>query len=415
VLDGMRAQRDALAVAGLTYYPYVEPHPGAGHGLLEALSAQACAVVTDAFPAFFLPRMVRSAGARLPVQLVEVDSNGLVPLSASGRAFSRAHAFRRHVQKVARASLNSPPAPQPLRGLQLPRLASLPPALLQRWPAASDALLDDLDDAAFLALPIDHAVPPVPFTGGADAAAQRLAAFVADQLPRYADQRNHPDACAASGLSPWLHFGHIGVHELLNAVFEREQWTPDRLSPLTTGQRHGFWNLSPEAEAFVDELVTWRELGYHFCHYNPHTYDTWQAVPSWARQTLDQHAGDPRPGPYTFEQLEAAQTDDPLWNAAQRQLRADGVIQNYLRMLWGKNVLAWAATPEEAFAWMVQLNNRWAIDGRDPNSWTGILWTLGAFDRAWGPERPVFGKVRFMTSASTQRKLRMRQWLNQWS
>ena len=125
------------------------------------------------------------------------------------------------------------------------------------------------------------------------------------------------------------------------------------------------------------------------------------------------HAGDKRDG-YTFEELEEARTEDEIWNAAQRQLRTDGIIQNYLRMLWGKKILQWAPDPKTAADWMVALNDRWALDGRDPNSYTGIYWVLGRHDRAWGPERPIFGKVRYMTSENTRRKYRIGPYLDRY-
>ncbi|MEC7437034.1 MAG: deoxyribodipyrimidine photolyase, partial [Candidatus Thermoplasmatota archaeon] len=135
-------------------------------------------------------------------------------------------------------------------------------------------------------------------------------------------------------------------------------------------------------------------------------------LPEWAQMTLTEHADDPRPS-YVFDELENAETHDEIWNAAQRELRETGVIHNYLRMLWGKRILEWAPDPVTASDWMVRLNDRWALDGRDPNSYTGIFWVLGRHDRAWGPERPVFGKVRFMSSANTARKLDLKGYLNQ--
>jgi deoxyribodipyrimidine photo-lyase len=159
-------------------------------------------------------------------------------------------------------------------------------------------------------------------------------------------------------------------------------------------------------------LVTWREIGFNMCVRNPDTYDRYESLPEWARQTLAEHASDPRPG-FTLDFLDGADTPDELWNAAQRQLRRDGVIQNYLRMLWGKKILEWSPTPRDALDAMIELNNRYALDGRDPNSWSGIFWVLGRYDRGW-PERPVFGKVRSMTSASARRKLDLKGYLERY-
>src|SRR5262249_595438 len=134
-------------------------------------------------------------------------------------------------------------------------------------------------------------------------------------------------------------------------------------------------------------------------------FASYAALPAWARETLAKHARDPRPERYSRTQLERAETGDPVWNAAQRELVADGRIHNYLRMLWGKKILEWSASPRPAFATMVELNNKYAVDGRDPNSYSGIGWVLGLFDRAWGPERPIYGTIRYMSSAATKRKL----------
>ena len=159
--------------------------------------------------------------------------------------------------------------------------------------------------------------------------------------------------------------------------------------------------------------MTWRELGYGFCFHRP-DYADFESLPDWARKTLADHEDDERPAVYDLRAFETASTHDEIWNAAQRELVARGRIHNYLRMLWGKKILHWSRSPREALAVMIELNNKYAIDGRDPNSYSGIFWVLGRFDRAWGPERPVFGKVRYMTSESTRRKLRLKGYLERW-
>ncbi len=143
-------------------------------------------------------------------------------------------------------------------------------------------------------------------------------------------------------------------------------------------------------------------------------YDRLTSLPAWAMATLEKHAEDPRPQVYPLAALEAAETHDELWNAAQRQLRREGRMHNYLRMLWGKKVLEWSRTPEEARGALITLNDRYALDGRDPNSYSGILWTFGRYDRAWGPERAIFGTVRYMSSDSARRKLRLRGYLERY-
>ncbi|MCB9681738.1 MAG: deoxyribodipyrimidine photolyase [Alphaproteobacteria bacterium] len=409
VVQGMRDNAAACRAAGVTYLPYVEPEDGAGAGLLEALAAQACLVVTDDWPAFFLPRMVAAAADALDVPMIAVDGCGVLPLSAHGRSFPVAHAFRRHAHKILLDHLPHRPAVDALDGYDL-GAAAIPPSVSRRWPAAD---LDALLAGGLDRLPIDQRVGAVPYDGGPKAAAAELAAFLDRRIARYTE-RSHPDEDAASGLSPWLHFGHVSAAEVAHAVLERDGWTPDAVDTRCVGNRAGWWGASEAAESFLDELITWRELGYGYCLHEPDGYDRYEALPDWALQTLADHAGDPRPHRYDLETLAAAKTSDPLWNAAQRQLVAEGRIHNYLRMLWGKNVLAWTSTPEVAFHTLIELNNRYAVDGRDPNSYSGIAWTFGRFDRAWGPERPIYGKVRYMTSDNTRRKLHLSDWLDRW-
>jgi deoxyribodipyrimidine photo-lyase len=176
----------------------------------------------------------------------------------------------------------------------------------------------------------------------------------------------------------------------------------------------GFWGMHEAAESFLDQLVTWRELGFNRCALtvDPGPYES---LPDWARETLEEHAGDERPYVYWLEQLERAETHDELWNAAQNQLRADGRIHNYLRMLWGEKILHWSESPRAALDVMFGLNDRYALDGRDPSSISGITWVLGRHDRPWGPEREVFGKVRFISSANTRRKLRVDAYAERWN
>jgi len=150
------------------------------------------------------------------------------------------------------------------------------------------------------------------------------------------------------------------------------------------------------------------------CHLRS-DYDQYDSLPPWARQTLQEHAGDRRSHLYSLDQFEAAVTHDPLWNAAQRQLVQEGRMHNYLRMLWGKKILEWTPQPQEALAILIELNNKYALDGRDPNSYSGIFWCLGRYDRAWGPERPVYGKVRYMSSENTARKVRVQAYLERYA
>lgn len=411
VIQGMAANAAAFARTGAHYLPYLEPRPGAGRGLVEALAARACLVVTDRFPAFFLPRMVAAAAERLAVRVEEVDACGLLPLAAAAHAYPTAHSFRRFLQQTLPGHLEDLPSPDPLAGALLPPVA-VPPDVAARWPAARPGELA-AGLASLAALPIDHTVAPSPTRGGWSAARQALADFLDRKLHRYATERNDPDADATSGLSPYLHFGHLSVHEVLVELGRREGWTPGHLVAGGAGTRTGWWRMSEPAEAFLDELVTWRELGYNFAATRD-DLESYESLPTWARQSLDRHAADPRPHCYDLGAFRAAATHDPVWNAAQRQLVREGRLHNYLRMLWGKKILEWSRSPREALAIMLELNNRLALDGRDPNSATGILWCLGRYDRPWGPERPVFGTVRYMSSQATLRKVRMREYLERY-
>ncbi len=404
VRAGMADNAARCAAAGVTYHAYVEPRDGDGRGLLEALARDACAVVTDDFPAFFLPRMVAAAGARLPVRLEAVDSNGIVPMRAAESAFPTAYAFRRFLHRTLPAHLDAFPAEDALAAARgLPR-AHLPDAVAARWTAAR------LDADAPLPDGLDRAVFPVDTPGGERAARGALETFVRERLPHYAESRKDAAQDRSSGLSPYLHFGHLSAHEVLRAVANAERWTPASLSPGGRGEREGWWGMSAAAESFLDQLVTWRELGYNFCaHRDDH--DRYESLPDWARRTLDEHAADPRERTYPLEEFEAARTHDPLWNAAQTQLVREGRIHNYLRMLWGKKIVEWTPDPRTALDVMIELNNKWALDGRNPNSYSGIFWVLGRHDRPWAPIRPVFGAIRWMSSANTARKMNVKEYV----
>jgi deoxyribodipyrimidine photo-lyase len=366
VADGMADTTVALEGRNVTYLPYVEPSHGAGRGLLESLAADAAVVVTDEYPTFFLPAMVTAAAAKLPVLLEAIDSNGLLPMSAADREFATAYSFRRFLQKNLLDHLAAIPLEDPLAE-DLPRPGALPSAITRKWPAASEALLAG-DGDSLSKLPIDHSVAVAAVRGGSLAAGAALRGFLDGRLGLYRDQRNRPEAEVTSGLSPYLHFGHISAHEVFLEVMRRERWTPD--------------------------------------------HDRWESLPDWAIKTLSKHARDRREHVYTLEEFTDAATHDPLWNAAQTQLLREGTIHNYLRMLWGKKILEWTSEPREALEVMIELNNRYALDGRDPNSYTGIFWVLGRHDRAWGPERPIFGTVRYMSSANTARKFPVREYLD---
>ena len=411
VIDGMTDNAEAFSNRRTAYLPYLEPEPGAGRGLLAALAEDAAVVITDDFPTFFLPKMVEAAAAKLSVRLEAVDSNGLLPMAAADREFKTAYAFRRFLQKNLLSHLEHVPLEDPLVE-DLPAPPAMPTAVTTGWPSQAQRLLDG-KTVDLGTLPIDHTVSPTKLRGGSVAAGAVLARFLEQRLDTYNDERNRPEVEGSSGLSPYLHFGHISSHEIFLEIMRRERWSAEDVVPPANGRRAGWWGVSENAEAFLDQVITWRELGFNVCSQRP-DHDRWESLPDWAQRTLTEHVLDTREHIYSLDEFAAGATHDPLWNAAQTQLVREGTIHNYLRMLWGKKILEWTSEPREALEVMIELNNRFALDGRDPNSYTGIFWVLGRHDRAWGPERPVFGKIRFMSSANTARKYRVRDYLEKY-
>lgn len=198
-----------------------------------------------------------------------------------------------------------------------------------------------------------------------------------------------PAVLRGTGISPQLHFGHLGIREVVDAALRSDASEED-------------------IDAFLEQAVIRREFAFNLCFYNPR-YDSLDALPDWAKKTLDAHRRDRRKPCYSAAELEAADTHDEVFNLAQRQLVACGVIHNYMRMLWGKKIIEWSETPEGAHRTMVDLHDRYALDGRDPNTHAGILWCFGKHDRPWAPERPIFGMIRWMSSEQTKKKVRLQE------
>jgi deoxyribodipyrimidine photo-lyase len=232
---------------------------------------------------------------------------------------------------------------------------------------------------------IDHSVAPsTTFRGGRAAAEDCLQRFLRDRLRRYAREKNEPSLHATSDLSPYLHYGHIGALEVALAV--REHAAAHKLI----------------ASEFLEELIVRRELAHNFARYSPRL-DSLEALPDWARKTIVEHRTDVRDPLYSREQFEAAATHDDLWNATQKELILRGKIHGYYRMYWGKKILEWSASAEEAHGTMIWLHARYALDGDDPNTYTNILWCFGLHDRPW-PERKIYGTIRSMVRAGMERK-----------
>lgn len=412
IIQGMKGNHREAQDKTILYYPYVEPAPGKGSGLIRAMAEHACLVVTDDFPAFFIPEMLKKISTKLPVLLELVDSNGLLPMDAAEREFTTAYSFRRFLQKRLPHYLMDLPRESPLEKLNLRKLKALPEKITEKWPPVSSGFLNNYLQE-IKKLPVDHNVKKVIESGGYKAVSRLLEIFINEKLPSYDERRNHPEEDATSNLSPYLHFGHVSAHEVFHRLQLNEKWHPGKLSESIKGQKEGWWGMSKSAEVFLDQLITWRELGFNMCRYNAQ-YDKHDSLPGWAKVTLKVHELDEREYIYSLTEFENAQTHDLLWNAAQVQLVIEGKIHNYLRMLWGKKILEWSRTPKEALKTMIHLNNKYALDGRDPNSYGGIFWILGRYDRAWG-ERDIFGKVRYMSSKNTARKVKVSDYIDKYT
>jgi deoxyribodipyrimidine photo-lyase len=388
ILQGARDTARHARQLGVHYQFVLRRRREDDRRVVDRLAARAAVVVTDLFPTAGVHARTVRLGQRIACQLLAVDSvctvpSGLFPTAEYAArtirpklARQRDHALEPVEERWAREE-----APAALR-------ASLH-ATVEEGGAGAPLPLADMDDdaiaRAIAACEIDHAVRPVPgAVGGREAAVARLAEFIANALPRYADRRNEAsDPAGTSALSPYLHYGHVAGAEVVRAALASG-----------AGAAH--------VDAFVQQVTTWRELSYNWCVRTPH-FDQLAALPAWVQRTMAEHAADPRPARYPLDALEAAATDDALWNAAQRQLVHEGIIHNYPRMLWGKTVLLWTEGYEQARAWLFHLNDKYALDGRDPNSVGGIMWCLGLWDRPWG-NKPVWGGIRPMVTARAKLK-----------
>jgi deoxyribodipyrimidine photo-lyase len=241
---------------------------------------------------------------------------------------------------------------------------------------------------------LDRSVQPVDsFRGGTNEALKLLHDFTTKKLAHYPERHGKPEVDGTSRLSPYLHFGHIGPHTVALAV---EKSKAPRASK----------------DDFLDQLITWRELSINFVHFNP-LYDSIESAPDWAHRTLAQHARDQRPVTYSLHQLEHAETHDELWNAAQRQMLHAGWMHNYMRMYWAKKILEWSVSLAVAYQTAVYLNDRYFLDGRDPDGYAGIAWAIaGKFDRPWF-ERPIFGTIRYMSGNAARKKFDADKYIEQ--
>ena len=349
------------------------------HSLLKFCEeVKAALVVGDENP-MREPELWRQIAARkLRIPLWTVDSDVIVP----SRLIEKEQYAAFHIRKKLEAQLDRflvKPANPRAKG------AWKKPAKLQALPPDFDVTKD---------WQLDRSVAPSgDFKGGTKEAMRLLADFVGKKLKRYAKDRNHPELDGTSRLSPYLHFGHISPLTVALAVQKSAAPTADK-------------------ESFLNEMLVWRELAINFVTYNSN-YDNFESGEDWAHRTLAEHASDPRPYLYSEKQLEDAETHDPLWNAAQMQMVNTGWMHNYMRMYWGKKILEWSRTPAEAYRIAVTLNDKYELDGRDPNGYAGVAWSIvGKFDRPWF-ERPIFGLIRYMSGESTGKKFDSRRYIEQ--
>ena len=412
LIEGMVESVEFCEKNGFNNFSFVESQPDQGTGLVDELANNACLVIADEYPVYIIKPYNRMMSRRVNIPWYTVDSNGLIPMKTSDKAPYSAFIFRRNMQKLFLESYQNPPQKDPLNNLKNRSSITLSDEFLNRYPKLSAST--DIPELV-ASLQINHEVKALEISGTRQAGLSQLEDFTQNRLLKYAENRNNVENGAASGLSPWLHYGKISAYECVLAALEKQpaDWSPDKIT-FQQGKRDGFFGGHPAIDAFLDELITWRETGFHYCH-QVHNFDKYESLPDWAINTLDKHSSDPREFVYSFEDFEMARTHDPIWNAAQRQLVREGIIHNYLRMLWGKKVLEWTEHPRIALKFLIELNNKYAIDGRDPNSYSGIFWIFGRFDRPWGPERPIYGNIRYMTSDNTAKKINLKPYLQKYS
>jgi len=379
ILEGVAEKQAEFSERGIRYIFYLQRNKRDPRNTVAKLAREAALLVTDDYPCFIIPEHnERIAQLKLPVHTV--DANGMVPLSALPKEEYAAYTIRPKINRLL---------PDLPRTIVTPHVDVQKPTLDVECPetiVSTENIADLVSECD-----IDHTVKPSNlYHGGTAAGRKRLQHFVRNILPHYDKTRNDPSVDGVSRLSPYLHFGFLSIQEIVAAVEQAK---------------------APKAakDTFLEEAIVRRELSFNFTRHNPH-YDSLESLPVWALKTMRDHADDPRPELLDAERIEAADTYDELWNAAQRELLSTGHMHNYVRMLWGKRVIEWQRSYEMAFELLVHLNNKYALDGRDPNSYAGILWCFGKHDRPWF-EREIFGTMRYMTSRSMAKKFNARRYM----
>jgi deoxyribodipyrimidine photo-lyase len=373
VLQGVPETARRLGERGIGYCFYLRRRKSDADDVLYRLAEDAACVVSDDYPTFIAAQHNRSVPGRLKVSYEVVDSSCIVPMNTWEKREYAAYTIRPKIRKVLARHLvawEEPVVEKVWRG----------PA--PRWHTAVCA--GNIGELV-ASCEIDHRVAPsISYTGGRKAAERVLAHFLERNLRRYAKEKNEPAAHATSDLSPYLHFGMISSLEV--ALAARRHAEEHKLV----------------AEEFLEELIVRRELAFNYARHVAHP-ECLCNLPEWAKQTLLKHAGDHREPVWQYAQFEQARTHDELWNACQKELLLRGKIHGYYRMYWGKKIIEWSPTCQDALETMVRLHDRYALDGRDPNTYTNILWCFGLHDRPW-QERPVFGMVRYMGLEGMKRK-----------
>ncbi len=366
LIEGLQETRERCEARNVAFV--LRPYPN--HDLLKFCDeVKPALVIGDENPMREPESWRRSATEKLRVPFWTVDADVIVPTKLFEKEEYAARTIRPKIHRVWDEYLK--PLANPVAEISWRDRKEQPP----------------IDVAAILAaLPLNRsAVPVKSFRGGTAAGLRTLQTFINERLAHYDTARNLPHLRGTSDLSPYLHFGHVGPHTI--ALTVRESNAP-----------------SPAKNAFIEEMIVRRELAINYVARNSN-YDTLAGCHAWARKSLDEHRNDQREYLYSLKQFEQAETHDPLWNAAQLEMVKRGKMHGYLRMYWAKKILEWTPAPEDAFAIAVELNDRYELDGRDPNGYTGIAWAMGAkHDRPWAPARKVFGMIRFMTASGCARK-----------
>ena len=385
VMQGARDLAMQAESLGVTYRFALRRRRQDDNRLVDRLAARACVVITDLFPTAGVAERSARFAARVNCRVVAVDSVGVVASASFHKEEYAARTIRPKLAKLLALSL------EPVED-RAPRRV-LPDSVLRAFDGAWIDVANCDIPREVASCEIDHSIAAVPLRGGTSAARARLHDFAGDGLQAYSVRRRNPsDDAGSSRLSPWLHFGMLSPLEVITVARDTAS--------------------TVESDAFLNEMLTWRELSLNFCLRNP-AYDSLAALPDWTQRSMRAHAGDERPVTYTLDQLERAETHDEIWNAGQRELVETGQMHNVVRMLWGKSVLTWAPTYADALAWLIQLNNKYGLDGRDPNSFAGIQWCFGKFDRPFA-DRAVWGTIRPMSLARAHAKYDMTGYLARW-